>query len=442
MKPSITLVPFAYPDYPQDVVQRFIESSSKMIGSLDVTLTVTAPVVVADDAEEVRRQIRDADSDLIVALLVTWVEAPNLVATLRDFFGRPLLLWSHTTYREGDEIITLGPIPAAGVIRETLEEMEVRFKFIYGPPDSAAVGEQIASSARVASAVRALSRARVGLFGYASMGMYTGTFDQVKVRRLLGPEIFHFGQYFIIKAADKMKDEQVGHLVERAKSDWHLGPEVSDTNLIRTMKVYAALDHLRQEHKLDALTVKCQYEMSRLYKLAPCIPLSMLADQIPASCEGDVPLILSQLILHYLSDGQVTGYGDVHDVTEDGIIFAACGFAPLSLLDGKPEVHAHTALYEGLMTTSSFRQGPITLARLASDREGFKMHIATGQARPMPKYHEIGCPQYAGMRVILNGEVNAFMQHLASQHYAIVYGDLKEEIVELCQQLSIRPVVS
>jgi len=155
--PIITLVPFAYPDYPQDVVQRFIESSSKMIGSLDVTLTVTAPVVVADDAEEVRRQIRDADSDLIVALLVTWVEAPNLVATLRDFFGRPLLLWSHTTYREGDEIITLGPIPAAGVIRETLEEMEVRFKFIYGPPDSAAVGEQIASSARVASAVRARS---------------------------------------------------------------------------------------------------------------------------------------------------------------------------------------------------------------------------------------------------------------------------------------------
>ena len=172
MKPSIMLVPFAYPDYPQDVVQKFIEESSRMTGGLDAVLTETSPVV-ADDAEKMRRQIRDADSDLIVALLVTWVEAPNLVATLRDFFGRPLLLWSHTTYREGDEIITLGPIPAAGVIRETLEEMEVRFEFIYGPPDSAAVREQIASSARVASAVRALGQARVGLFGYASMGMYT-----------------------------------------------------------------------------------------------------------------------------------------------------------------------------------------------------------------------------------------------------------------------------
>ena len=80
-----TFVPFSYPDYPQDVVQKFIKASSRMIGGLNATLTVTTPLVVVDHIKKVWRQIRDVDSDLIVALLVTCVEAPNLVATLREF---------------------------------------------------------------------------------------------------------------------------------------------------------------------------------------------------------------------------------------------------------------------------------------------------------------------------------------------------------------------
>ncbi len=437
------LVPFGYPDYPQDVVERFISESEEMLKGLDIDLKTTRAVIRLEDVPSVVKEIRESEFDLIIALLVSWVEAPNVVATLRDFFTRPILLWSHTTYMEDGVRITLGPMPAAGVLRETFEEMGVNFKFVYGMPDSKGVREEISSYAKVARALRSLQRSRVGLFGYFSMGMYTGAFDHTKVRGTLGPEIVHLDQYLIVKRAESVKEGEVRELVERAKAEWELDDVVKEGDITLVMKLYLALKSLVDENKLDALTVKCQYELSREYGVAPCIPLSLLGDEMPCSCEGDIPLILSQLILHYLTGGGVTSYGDVHDILDDnGIILAACGFAPLSLAQGRPKISRHTALYEGLLNMSPYREGEVTLARLASDKEGYKMHIATGFASAPPPFHEIGCPPYAGMKVVLDGDAHDFIGNLFSQHYAVVYGDVRRELEELCDLLSIRKVIS
>ncbi|HID11816.1 MAG TPA: hypothetical protein EYP17_11040 [Candidatus Latescibacteria bacterium] len=414
-----------------------------MLKDLEVDLKTTRAVISMEDVQPVIREIRESEFDLIIALLVTWVEAPNFVATLRGWFHRPILLWSHTTYMEEGTRVTLGAMPAAGVLRETLEEMGAKFKFVYGMPDSKGVREGISSYAKVARALRSLQRSRVGLFGYLSMGMYTGAFDHTKVRRMVGPEIVHLDQYLIVRNAEGAKGDEVRELVKRARAEWELDDAVKDEDIALVMKLYLALKSLADENKLDALTVKCQYELSREYGVAPCIPLSLLGDEIPCSCEGDVPLILSQLILHHLTGGGVTGYGDVHDILEDnGIILAACGFAPLSLAQGRPKVSRHTALYEGLLNMSPYREGEVTLARLASDKEGYKMHIATGFASAPPPFHEIGCPPYAGMKVVLDGDADDFIGNLFSQHYAVVYGDVRRELEELCDLLGVRKVIS
>ena len=41
----------------------------------------------------------------------------------------------------------------------------------------------------------------------------------------------------------------------------------------------------------------------------------------------------------------------------------------------------------------------------------------------------------------LGYEVDSFMQALMSRHHAVVYGDHRSEVAELCRLLSIRPVV-
>ena len=187
--------------------------------------------------------------------------------------------------------------------------------------------------------------------------------------------------------------------------------------------------------------MKCQYELSRVLGLAPCVPLSLLGDEIVTSCEGDLLLVVSQLILHYLT-GEPTSYGDLHHVQGNHILWGACGFAPLSYAAGIPIINKHTALYEGLLNSSPYRTGPVTLARLAARGAGFKMHVAAGEAVPPPSFREVGCPPYPLTEVALEGDVGRFMQNLGSQHYAIAYGEVVEELVELCDLLGIEAVIA
>ena len=444
MKPRAMLVPFGYPDYPPELLQRFLERSKEALLASGVDLLSAPLVTVEEEVAPARRALREAEYDLLVVLLLSWVEAPLLVATLEDRLTTcPILLWSHTTFEEGGERLTLGPLPAAGVVRETLEEMGAHFRFIYGQPDEPDVLKQARPYMWAAHARQALRGAKIGLFGYVSMGMYTGTFDHTKLRRQIGPEIVQLDQYTIVKADEEIADEEVQALVERYRGQWRLAAGVSEEAVAAGLRQYAAIRQLSGEHGFAALTVKCQYELSRLFGLAPCLALSVLGDELPVSCEGDVPLIVSQLMLHYLTGGGVTSYGDIHDVYPgDETLFGACGFAPLSCAAGPPQVGKHTALYEGLLNTSPYKEGAVTLARLANDGAGYRMHIATGQAKAPPPFREVGCPPYPFVRVALDSDVDHFMQHLMSQHYGIVYGNVREELLELCSMLAIRPVLA
>jgi L-fucose isomerase-like protein len=170
MKPRAMLVPFGYPDYPQGLLYRFLEQSKEVILANGLQLLSTPPVIVEDDVARTRRSLQETDYDFLVVLLLSWVEAPLLVATLEDrLTNTPIVLWSHTTFEGDGEQLTLGPLPAAGVIRQTLEEMGAQFKFIYGQPDSPEVFKPARAFALAARARDALRGAKIGLFGYISM---------------------------------------------------------------------------------------------------------------------------------------------------------------------------------------------------------------------------------------------------------------------------------
>ena len=195
------------------------------------------------------------------------------------------------------------------------------------------------------------------------------------------------------------------------------------------------------EHQWDALTIKCQYELSRTFGLAPCQPLSILGDEVVSSCEGDITLVLSQLILYYLTGAPIS-YGDLHHVTNTHTLWGACGFAPISFAYGKPLIEKHTALYAGLLNSSPYKPGRVTLARVSAHKGGFKMHVTTGEAELPPSFHEVGCPVYPFTNVKMDGNIKEFMQNLGSQHYGIAYGDVSKELEFLCKMLGMKFILS
>jgi len=445
VKPRVGFVPFSYPDYPRELVIEFAKKSEETLRDIGLDVIATDPIITWNDVESALKLLRSEDLDSIIAAIISWVEAPNVIAVLKEFLNKPIVLWSHTMFMKNNELLTLGPLPGAGVIKESLEEMGIKFRFIWGMPDEKGIKDKLKLFVRVSHALHRLNKSKIGLLGYASMGMYTGTFDHVLVRQKIGPEIEHLDQYMIIKEVENISDEEAKKLIEKVRSKWDISKEVTEKDLLLAMKMYLALKNLAKKFGWNALTVKCQYELSRYYGFAPCVPLSMLADEITCSCEGDVPLIITQLIMHYLTGLTVT-YGDVHLISNDHILLGACGFAPFKLSMDKPKISKHTALYLGLLNCTAYKKGRVTLARLSSFKKdsysGFKMHIAVGEADIPEPFHEVGCPPYPSMKVKLDGSTDHFGQNLMSQHYAIVYQDIKNELLELCDFLGIKPIVS
>jgi hypothetical protein len=70
------------------------------------------------------------------------------------------------------------------------------------------------------------------------------------------------------------------------------------------------------------------------------------------------------------------------------------------------------------------------------------MHIAVGEAEVAEPFNEVGCKLYPSMNVKVDGSGDHVARHLMSQHYAITYGDITDELLELCDLLGIEPIVS
>jgi L-fucose isomerase len=437
-KPRIVFLPFGYPDYPVQDIERKAQESFSFLEKFDLDIIKVDPITTSTDIDRARRILKHEDYDCIVITLISWMEAPLLIDVIRDYRSIPIVLWSHTTYMDGKSRVTLGALPAAGVIRETLEEMDYKFIFICGMPGDRSLEEKILPFLHAAKVSRQLSHSRIGLFGYASMGMYTGTIDATQLRNQIGVEIDQQDQYIIINRYEHIPESEVQKLMPMIEN-WNINQSINDSDLHKVFRMYTAIKELSVDGRYDAITIKCQYELSKVFGLAPCLPLSILGNEMVVSCEGDIPLSVSQLILHYMT-GEVTSYGDFHHFKEREIGLAACGFAPLIYAKGKPVINKHTSLYEGLLNSSPYKNGDVTIMRLAAKNNGFKMHIAHGEVTETPDFHEVGCPPYAFMMLKLDGDSEFFIQNLFSQHYAMAYGNVTEELIQLCKLLKIESI--
>lgn len=437
------LIPFGYPGYPEDIMLERIEESKRFLKSMDIDFDSTGNVIVLADCEQAISKVETTQFDYAVVLVATWLETPNVISVVSHIKHKPILLWSHGNMRSkgSSEVVSLGSIAAACVLRETFEELEYRFKFVIGNSYDKLLEKEMTAFHRAASTIAKMQKSRLGLAGYVSMGMQTGLADHLKVNKFFGTEIVHVDQYSVLNKLEETDARQTSPVVQELKGKWSIDKNVDGGLLEKTAAVYVRLKDLIKANKLDSLTVKCQYEMSIEYGFTPCVALSILGEEMPVCCEGDVPLLLSQMILNGLS-GKTTTYGDVLEFLNDGFICAACGFAPRCFLKPeRPSISRHTALYSGLLITSPFKEEKVTVIRLANDKYGFKLHLITGHVEELKDFHEIGCPQYAGSVIKFDNKTpENFIQEIMSQHYAIVFGDYEKELREFCRLMNIRIV--
>ena len=88
--------------------------------------------------------------------------------------------------------------------------------------------------------------------------------------------------------------------------------------------IYERLKELVTEYRLDGVTLRC-FDLLSTVKNTGCIALSKLNDEgIPASCEGDVPALLTMMICKRLT-GELCFQVNPARINNDGsMLFAHC----------------------------------------------------------------------------------------------------------------------
>ena len=455
--PSALVFPFRFREgYPDEIVDEHTGRCVSLLEEMDLDYEIAQNIIHPKDADEVKKKFNPSHFDFTILLIPTWIEPVLALRAIQSFAHLPAVIWGLGTFQHKGERVNLGSIPGSGVVKGTLREMGIQHEYVYDLPGDKTANQRIMQRiqrvANVSRAISEMNHTRIVSIGYLFGGMGIGDMDILKMRREWGPEIVELDAYSLISRMEKVNisseyfTKNVKEIEENVKNP--LG-----TKMEKIARMYSVLEQIVEENQAQALTIKCHFELSQEFGLTACIPLSILGNSIVASCEADIPVLLTQILLKYLSGGETATYADVHEILEDRILVAACGFAPACMCIGKQAIaDLPSAAPEGLGATfgdyitnkNYLEQGPVTLARILKDPDGgFTIHWGQGYAvGDVGRVSELGAPQYPFTEIRMEGSTDEFAQEMGSHHYALVYADLHEEIDAYCRLKGIRQIVT
>lgn len=430
------------------VPERLLEISRRaevQLAERGIELVRTDPVF--GEGEEVDRAIRElaaGEWDFLIANVINWIEVRAATRVLLAFRDRPVLLYSLGGSTEGDTLIS----PAAGAgstaLRFPLERWHFKFKYLFNAPDSPMDLDGIERFGRAARAAKALRNSRLGMIGFNDMGLYTTDFSVVRLRDIIGPEVESLDLLQLSHKMDGLPTSAVREETQRVTKDWEypLG-KPSDEVIERAVRLYMATMEICREKRFDAFSYKCVDGVDLEMQLTHAVPSSLVASaDIPYVDENDIGNLTAELMLKYLSGNQVM-FLEHYEHHPEWILMGEDGYIPNDFIEGKPQIKdVSTVLLGGIAHCSKMKKGRMTLACLAEDDDGFRMHIVTGEARQPPQWVEMGVPlpSWPSVRFFPDVPVRRILDHVLSQHFAAVRGDFAGELLDLCSLLGIKVV--
>ena len=140
-----------------------------------------------------------------------------------------------------------------------------------------------------------------------------------------------------------------------------------DPGMAGAEAIYQRLKDIVEQNNLQGVTLRC-FDLLSTVKNTGCIALSKLNDEgIPAACEGDIPTLLTMMIVKRLT-GQLCFQVNPARVQPDGkMLFAHCTL-PL----GMTEKHEYTTHFEsgiGVAIHGDLPTGDYTLIKMSGDMQ-------------------------------------------------------------------------
>ena len=281
-------------------------------------------------------------------------------------------------------------LAASMEILSYLRQNGIQGEIIHGSAEY--IGRRIALLAKVEDARRQLDGVKLGIIGKPSDWLISSHADKDAVRQQLGIELTDIAMQELFDAIE-------------AKGD-----------------IYEALKVIISQHQLQGFTLRC-FDLLSTVKDTGCMPLARLnAEGYVAGCEGDVPAMLSMVIVRSLTG--VSGFqaNPAHINPETGeMLFAHCTI-PLNMVE-RYELDTHFESGIGTGIRGFMKPGPVTIFKVSGDLS--RRFIAEGELVENQSKPDL-CRTQQLIRLSDKSQTSYFLTNPIGNHHIILPGHLKE----------------
>jgi L-fucose isomerase-like protein len=422
--------------------------AEKQLTQAGLQLVRTDPVFALGQEQRAIDELKAEAWDFLIVNVINWIDPRAASRLLYAFRHEPIILYSKggftETTSEGETLIS----PAAGAgstaLRYPMELWGIKFKYLYNAPDQPMDISGITRFGRAAQVMKRLQSARVGILGFNDMGLYTTGFNVTKLRGQIGVEVESFDMLQLDRQAAGLDPDRVQSEIKQITADWEYpSAKPTEAAIERAIRLYLATLDICQEKNFSGVSYKCVEGIPAYMGAVHSVPSALVATKgIPYVDEDDVGNLVAELMLKWLS-GETATFLEHYEHHPEWILLGVDGFIPGQLVDGKHLVKPiQTVLLDGLVFCSKMKTGRLTLACLSEDHEGYRMHIVTGEGKTPPQWVEMGVPlpSWSSVKFYPDGNVRSILDHVQSQHFAAVFGDHADVLVELCTLLDIKVI--
>lgn len=270
----------------------------------------------------------------------------------------------------------------------------------------------------VALARKKLSGARIGVIGEPSDWLIASHASPVPVMDKLGAKLVEIPMEELLQEIAKAPQSEAPAEVPMAEAVRKSYPGAT--------QIYYALKELVGRHKLSALTLRC-FDLLTSVRNTGCLALaSFNADGFPASCEGDVPALLSMMIAQALTG--CTGFQanpSRIDVETGKMLFAHCTVPFNMVSNWQYDTHFESGIGVGIH--GELPEGPVTVFKVSGKLD---RHFAAEGELLYNQYEGNLCRTQVVLQ-LKPEDAKYFLTNPIGNHHIILPGHCKALLEEL-----------
>lgn len=405
----------------------------------DALTTTTA------EALEICRELNRREVGAVIVQFATFPVGAIIPVIAREM-KVPILLFSTPEQPQAGGMWAQNSFCGANMAVHTLRKMGRKYQFVFGAASQA--DELLRRPLQVVKCVADLAATKIGLVGGRAPGFYTSNCDEMRLRSAIGSEVEIIDQLEIVDTAAKLSSEEIRRGTEAVSQTSSSCCQSVENDVASAGKLYVALEKTVAKYALTSYAIRCWPEWSDVFGIAPCASMGILNNTgLATSCEGDVLGAVLMRAQASLSGGGIPFFADLisFDYAKNTAVFWHCGAAPSALCrkfeDTRLRQHFRVdgGDKKGLVNEFPLKPGPVTLAQLDEDGDGYRMLIAKGTALDTEPFVR-GNPLDVRFDGSVEKLVSTIMDGGFKHHYSLVHADIGAELIELCRWLNITPV--